>query len=301
MRILSKLCVYFTALVCGTVSADLYYPYTGEIGLGYDYFRSVPEGDWAGNTGALVSLNLSMPMPALDCCVDDWGVGAQIGSSYGIYNWSGKDSAPSNKESQTQQQAFLTTALYRRTSCDSGINGGIAYDWMWNKNAGVLSIDHDLSQLRFRGGYICHQENEWGIWGTINLNTAHKRSQGLSVSFRAISQLSLYWEHYYENCARTMIWVGLPYKKSLLFSSGRVGQFLIGADFRVPLTCSWGIEGHACYMHGHSAHGALKQRNYAANIYVGLTWAFGDVCDCAAPYFSLGNNSNFIVDTSLTF
>lgn len=280
----------------GVLSADISLPYA-EIGLGYDYFRSLPEGDWDGNTGGLISFNVAAPAP----CLEEQNIDMQLGGSYGIYDWSGRGSAPSGLLGQSQQQAFLTAAIAQKDICFSGISAGLAFDWMWNRRASVFAANYNISQLRFRAGYLSDCENEWGVWGTLNTQTAHKSSQGIPVSFRAISQVNLYWEHYYENCARTMVWIGLPYKKSLSFSSGRAGKFIVGADFQVPLTCSFSIEGHASYMHGHSAPTPFKSRYYAANIYLGLKWAFGDSECCTFPYFSVGNNSNFITDTSLTF
>lgn len=297
MRHFSK--ILATVLTCCSfmLAAESCFPYACELGLGYDYFRSLPEGDWEGNTGGLASFNICAPIPY----ISNYGIGAQAGGSYGVYDWSGRGSAPSGRQTCAQQQAFLTGALYRKTPCCSGIDVGLAYDWMWNKNASVFALDSAIGQLRFQGGYLLNQTDEWGIWGTLNLNTCHRTSQGIPVSFRAISQVNIYWEHHFENCARTMIWVGLPYKKSLMYSTGRAGQFIVGADFHAPLVNGFSIEGHASYMKGHSASGALKQRNYAANLYIGLQWAFGDEEYGVTPYMSIGNNSNFITDTNITY
>lgn len=305
MRFFSR----FFAVVLTTLSLSLtgenYIPYTCELGLGYDYFRSLPEGDWEGNTGGLVSINVGIPAPYLigvpAQCLLDYGINAQIGGSYGVYDWSGRGSSPSGRQTRAQQQAFLTGAISRRTPCCSGINVGLAYDWMWNKNASVFALQSSIAQLRFQGGYICDQTDEWGIWGTLDVHTSHRRSEGIPVSFRAISQINVYWEHRFENCARTMLWAGIPYKKSLMFSTGRAGKFILGGCFHAPLTDRLSIDGHACYMKGHSASGALKQRYSAANLCIELKWAFGDEECGIEPYMPIGNNSNFITDTNITF
>jgi len=294
---LSKIFIAILANVSMTLAAENFIPYACEIGIGYDYFRSLPEGDWEGNTGGLVDLNACALVPYLT----EYGIGVQGGGSYGVYDWSGRGSSPSGSQTSTQQQAFVTGAIYRQTPCCSGVNAGIAYDWMWNKNAGVFALDSSIAQLRFQGGYLYNQTDEWGVWGTLDVLTAHKESEGIPVSFRAISQINLYWEHRFANCVRTMIWAGLPYKKSLMFSSGRAGQYILGASFRSPLAYGFSIDGHASYMKGHSASGSLKQRNYAANLFIGLTWAFGDQNCGVEPYMPIGNNSNFLTDTNVTF
>lgn len=287
--------LFFTA-VSAILTADFCIPYT-EVGVGYDYFRSLPEGDWEGNTGALASINTSMPAPYL--C--DYGIGIQAGGSYGVYDWSGRGSSPSGRQTNAQQQVFTTAAIFRRTPCCSGINVGLAYDWMWNKYFSVFGLQSSFSQLRVQGGYVVDQTDEYGVWGTLDVHTSHRHSQGIPVSFRAISQVNLYWEHRYENCAKTMVWVGLPYKRSLMYSSGRAGKYILGASFHAPLSCRWSIDGHASYMRGHSAPGALKQRNYAANLCLELKWAFGDTECGFEPYMPIGNNSNFISDMSVNF
>lgn len=279
------------------LAAEFCMPYVCDVGLGYDYFRSLPDGDWEGNTGGLASLNICTPTPYLM----DYGVGIQVGGSYGVYDWSGRGSSPSARQSAAQQQVFLTGAIFRKTPCYSGFNIGIAYDWMWNKNASVFALESTISQLRFQGGYQLNQINEWGIWGTLDLHTSHRVSQGIHVLFKAISQVNIYWQHRFENCARTMIWAGIPYKKSLMFSTGRAGKFIVGANFHTPLTNRLSIDGYASYMKGHSAPRGLKNRIYAANICIQLTCAFGDRCPELEPYMSIGNNSNFITDTNVTF
>jgi len=297
MSLFSKL---FTVMLTGMsmmLTAENFIPYSCEVGVGYDYFRSLPEGDWEGNTGGLASFNLCASGP----CLMDYGVAGQIGGSYGNYDWSGRGSSPTGKQTGSQQQTFLTGAIFRKTTCCSGINAGIAYDWMWNKNASVFALQSSISQVRFQGGYVWEQADEFGVWATLNVNTAHRTSQGIPVEFRAISQANLYWEHRFDNCSRTMIWAGIPYKRSLMFSTGRAGRFIIGGSFHAPLVSRLSIDGHASYMRGHSASGALKQRTYAANLFIGLNWAFGDEIYGVDPYMSIGNNSNFITDTNVTF
>jgi len=264
------------------------------VGIGYDYFRSIPEGDWEGNTGGLASFNLGTPLKCKD-------LGFQFGGSYGLYDWTGRLSSPSNKQNRVQQQLFLTTGLFRKSTCKSGWNVGVVYDWMWNKGFGVFATETNFGQLRLQGGYLCQQTNEFGLWGTIETNRSHVESQHIPLTFRAIAQVNGYWKHIFQNCATTMLWMGIPYKKSLSFSTGRAGKFIIGGNFCAPLNNKLCIEGHASYMVPHSASGGYKQRYYAANICFELKYAFGGRCSYYNPYMSIGNNSNFITDTNLAF
>ncbi len=298
MSVFSKSLIVISTLLLGPLSADFRFPsYAGDVGIGYEYFRGIPEGDWEGNTGALIDFNVGAPSPYFS----EYVTGIQFGGSYGVYDWAGRGSASTDEQTSPQQQLFLTGAVFKKTEYCSGINLGLAFDWMWNKNIGVLAVDNEFSQLRVRGGYLYEQNDEWGIWGTLDTHTSHRTADGIPVAFRALSQVNLYWEHYFANCSRTMVWIGLPYKKSLAYSTGRAGTFIIGADFHSPLTNRLSIEGHASYMGPHSAPGAFKQRNYGANICIELKWAFGDTDKHYTPYMSSGNNSNFLTDTSITF
>lgn len=269
-------------------------PVAGTAGAAYDYFRSIPEGDWEGNTGALVDFNLGTPLLR-----SGWGF--QFGSSYGIYDWTGRNSAPSNLQKSVQQQLFLTAGLFRKTPCCSGINAGIVFDWMWNKRLGVFGVETSFSQLRVQGGYLCEGTNEYGIWSAIPLEKSHRSSQHTPLTFRAISQINAYWKHTYANCAETMLWIGAPYMKSLSFHSGKAGKIIVGASFHAPLCRQLQICGHANYMAPHSASENHRGRYHAANICLGVQYSFGSTCSKYTPYMPVGNNSNFMTDTNLTF
>lgn len=296
MKTFRVLSVLLLSVFAGTASADCCLPFCAEIGAGYDYFRSLPEGDWEGNTGALVTANVGG-----DFCYCDQLIGVQLGGSFGIYDWNGNLSADSDLQSGTQKQAFVTAGFSWRTQCESGFNLGLVYDWMWNEKLGVFRPDVNVSQIRLQGGYQLCCRDEFGLWGAFHLCTAEREVEQIPIEFRGISQVNLFWRHTFENCAETKIWVGAPVSSSLMFDSGRSGQFIVGGSFYAPLACRLGIEGHASYMHPHSASDNLRSRLYGANIYIGLTYAFGGSGYCRKPYLEVANNSNFYLDTDLNF
>lgn len=261
----------------------------GEITLALDDFRSLPEGSWEGNMGAFLSVNLKALLPS--------SFSVQLAGSYGLYDWAGRTSTSTN-ETAFQKQGFLTGAAVRETPCSSGINFGVAYDWMFNKNFGVFAVNPYISQLRGQLGYIFHASNELGVWAAINTNTSHKESEAVPLKFRAISQANLFWCHYFTNCAYGMAWAGTPYRRGLMYTSGRAGRYIFGARFQAPLTHSLSIGGHGAYMGAISAPNGNESKNYAANICFGLTYSFGRRNDKHTPYMSLADNSNFLIDTN---
>lgn len=266
-------------------------PVAGDAGVAYDFFRSIPEGDWEGNTGIYVGFNAGAATPCQ-------GIDFQLGSSYGIYDWAGRLSAPTHK---VQQQVFVTTGFSRRTPCASGFNAGLVFDWMWNSGLGVFASNADFGQLRLQAGYQVAQYNEFGLWGTLDLYRAHTRSGAISLTYRGLSQINAYWKHLFQNSAETIVWAGVPYKSSLSSGTGRAGIVTLGAAFRAPLCGRFSVEGRGSYMAPHSPTSGLNSRYYAANVCIELKYAFGDQCAPSAPYMPLANNSNFLTDTNVTF
>src|SRR5689334_23476405 len=67
----------------------------GDTALAWDYFRSLPDGSFAGNSGALASLNLVMSLKR--------EFGAQLGGSYGLYDWDARGSTTTEHSKALQQ------------------------------------------------------------------------------------------------------------------------------------------------------------------------------------------------------
>jgi hypothetical protein len=264
-------------------------PFEVDLSLALDDFRSLPEGSWNGNWGAYAALNFKG--------FAGKEFSAQFGGSYGLYDWAGRAFAPFTNPDSLQQQGFITVGASREVS-SSGINAGIAYDWMLNKNFGVFSVNPRFDQIRGQLGYLIHAQNEIGVWASYGIHTSHERSQQLPLQFRAISQVNLFWCHYFKNQGYGMLWAGTPYRQGLMYESGRPGNFVIGAQFAVPVTDHLKIEGHGAYMGPRGTSGLTPAKNYASNITIGLTYSFGKRKVKQSPYMNLANNSNFLVDTN---
>lgn len=261
-----------------------------ELNTSYDYFNGLPDGSWNGNRGVFFAGNIGTTV------YDN--IGLQAGASYGIYNWDGRQNLVFENPKKTQRQAFITAGLF---SCFGQFNAGIVYDRLFTKHFGIYDLNPSIDQLRFQGGYqFCCEEV--GIWGTAYLSKSQKHALGVPISFRAISQMNLYWSHFFENCAMTSIWLGLPYQNSLRFHHKKPGNFIAGFSIRASLTNRLFVDGHGSYMSARHRSGARQSRNTAANVCLGITYFFGDTCSeyCeSATYLPLANNSNFLVDTNI--
>lgn len=104
-------------------------PCRGLVGFaGVDTFKGVSNAFLPNNLGAVAGLNAAIPVPGLS----DYGIGWQLGMSYGVYDFDGRVSAVN--PAQSEEQTFVTTGFYHKAACDSRLSFGMVYDWMLNSN-----------------------------------------------------------------------------------------------------------------------------------------------------------------------
>lgn len=278
---------------CDPLFYDSCSPVEVNLTLALDDFRGIYSGSWMNSFGALAAVNLTIP---IGCSFS-----GQLAASYGLYEWSGRASTPFKNSKSLEQQGFATIAATWLTDSACGWNAGVAYDWMFNKNFGLFAVDPSLDQIRGQVGYLFNGGNELGVWATYGIRTAHEHSQQIPLRFRGISQVNLFWVHYFDTCGYLMFWAGTPYRRGLLYTSGRPGTYTFGLQFSVPVSQSFSIEGHGSYMGARGGSGVTPSKNYGANLYLGLTYSFGKRRVMKSPYMTLGNNSNFMVDTNQNF
>jgi hypothetical protein len=265
--------------------------FRGDAAVALDYFRSLPDGSWEGNTGAFTSLNFVAGL-----FKEKYGFGTQLGGSYGVYDWQGRGSNATGNTKAFQQQGFLTGGFYRVTPHESGWNAGLVYDAMFNQYFGVFALNPILGQIRGQLSYQFKRSDELGVWATYDTQTSHKKASEVPVKFRAISQVNLFWSHHFKNQAQTTLWAGTPYRRGLMYRSGRTGRYIFGANFQAPLTKTLSVIGHAAYMGASSSDREFQ--SYAANVCFGLSYSFGG-CKKERTYLPLADNSNFLIDTNV--
>lgn len=272
----------FTSFFC---THTLIHGYSLDVGASYDYFRNLPDGSWNGNSGAVISANGSVFLS--DC------FGVQLGGSYGGYNWNGRGNVVFENPNKIQQIGFFTAGAY---STWGNLNAGAVYDRLFTGNFSIFNQSPSIDQARFQVGYLfCN--NEIGVWGTHYLSTKHETALGLPVSFRAINQVSAFWSYYFQNNAKTTVWLGAPYENSLRFPGSSAGYFICGFALRAPLCRGLFLDGYGSYMSAKhdGKHQHNQNRNYGASVSVGITYSFNAGCG-ESPYMPIANHSNFFVD-----
>ena len=267
---------------------------------GVESWRNASDYFFAGNSGIVVGGNLGVPLPRLA----DYGIGAQLGTSFGAFDLNGPTTLEGSP-SEVQQQMFVTVGLFRRATDDAPINLGFVYDWMINDGYGVFSTSPSMGQCRGQIGYNLNAHNEVGVWGALNGQRSEKfiAYNGATATYRAINQFNLFWHHNFESGADGWLWLGVP-EKEFIGGEGRLGEFTIGATMNVPVT-----QRVALYASGEYMKPAVSASlaGAAENAYtIGFGLAFfprgssrnrNVAGDRWMPYLPLANNGNFLIDT----
>jgi hypothetical protein len=269
-----------------------------EVSTGYDVWHGFPDGTYPDNNGVHVGANIgALVVPKL-------GIGVQVGGSYGVYDFNGRDSTVNQGR---QEQTFITTGLFFRGPENSPVNAGLVYDAMINHNLGVAATDPILQQLRAQIGVKVCGQSEVGVWGAMELNRASIIPNNTGVaSYRGIDQGSLFYQFTFEQGAKVRAWVGLPFSDTLAPAHNSVGSWLAGARFDVPLNDRVSLYGEGAYMSPHTNPGlpiGNIKVNEVSSVSIGISFNLG----CGKPggrgsaYLPVADNSTFFVDGNTTF
>lgn len=260
-----------------------------------DAWRGPIDGDQSNNFGARIGFNAGMPL------LEEHGIGAQMGMSYGAYDFHGRfDLAPETETSSIEEQLFFTAGLFRHCNLSSGCNAdriswGIVYDRMITDNTGACTAELSLGQFRGQVGYACDENNEVGLWGSINDRSDDSFScEGAKHTTRSIDQISLYWDHNWCASAETRFYVGI---------AENPGEFVVGSNAQFPLNNYCALFGGFHYILPSTSGGDPGFRDEIWNVTAGIAFYPGGnaisktVCgNCWLPLMPVADNGNFALD-----
>jgi hypothetical protein len=301
-------------------------PRVGWFGFaGADSWRGVSDGTHQNNNGFSTGLNGGVPLPWLGT----YGIGGQLGASYGGYDLNGQ-SVPAPGSSQVQQQIFITTGLFRRPDAQIPFGFGFVHDWMLNDMFGTFANSPTISQWRMQVGYAFNALNEIGVWGAVRDRGASKTLPGgggilalpaSTQSYQAINQVNLFWHHKWQRFGGdSWMYVGVPDQTRLnqtgspfpAGSGGSLGEFILGGNWLVPISDCVSMYANTVYMKpsahpGIQANGAIASAQEFWNFSVGLAFYPQRAARSTTvagrtwmPYMPLANNGSFFVDTNRT-
>jgi hypothetical protein len=278
-------------------------PQRGIVGFaGLDSFKGVSDGSYQSNFGAVTGLNASLPVPGLS----DYGIGWQLGTSYGVYDFDGRIYAPNNR-TRSQQQIFVTTGFFRKAAEGQRLSAGLVYDWMINDQWGVYGTSPTLGQWRGQIEYSLSECNAIGVWGCARDLASRQEVLRVPVDSRAISQVNLFWHHKFDSGADSWLWAGAP-ESTRLGGDASLGTWMVGANVQVPLSDRLALYGNGSYFRPSAAAGAVASVESGYDVGMGVVWYFGRHAvnhsingACWLPYMPVANNSTFLVDQHPTY
>ena len=272
--------------------------------VGYEAFRGIPDGSWENN-GLHTGANFGTRLGELS----DWtGIGAQIGGTVGIYNWSGTGYRMDH-QNIAETQGFLTYGLFRKANENSPWSASLVHDWMFNHNFSVMAEDPTLSQLRGQVGYAVSDWNEIGLWGACRTGSDSRQVPAFGrVTWQAINQLNVYW-HYKWGIGQpdTWLWVGVP-ERDRLAGNNSLGDYLAGALANCPFSERVSLYALVTYMHPSASAGPAGSLEEAWSFAIGLSLYPGRDARSKTvkgrgwlPQLPVATNGYFLVDASDTY
>lgn len=267
---------------------------------GLDSFKGVSDGTWQSNFGIVNGVNTGIPL-------GQSGFGWQVGMSYGIYDFEGRDSSFVER-SATQEQVFITTGFFRKARNGGRLSFGLVYDWAINNNWGVAATDNTLGQWRGQVEFALNSRSAIGVYG---VKSDRRDNQLQDVGFllpvlfrtRPMDQINVFYHHKFLQGADGKVWFGIP-DRDAESGFGSLGEWIAGCQIEIPLSQRLALYAGGQYMKPSASAGdggGAWQDAY--DIAIGLAFYPGrNACthvlngSCSVPYLPVANNSTFLVD-----
>lgn len=271
--------------------------------VGLDTFRGIAD-QGTSNLGLLHSVNVGIPI------LDEFGLGFQVGGSYGVYDWSGRPTpagpGPGTgvNNSQSQQQGFMTLGFYRQGTADRPLTFGLVYDFMFNSNFGAFADEPRLGQWRALAAYAFSDSDEVGVWGAWS----ERRAQQGGIppnQYRIVSQVNLFWHHKFaQSQSDSWIYIGVPERTRLDGTqNGSLGEFVAGGSLLVPMSDRTSVYIDTTYMKASADAGVpgFQEDSYHLGAGLVFTWGgqnrgYGFTDQRWRPVMPIANNGSMLVD-----
>jgi hypothetical protein len=284
---------------CGAPGCDGC-PRLGVVGMfGFESFKGISDGGYQSNFGAVTGLNTGVPLGALE----EYGLGWQLGFTYGAYDWDGRSSTALHTSS-LQQQTFVTTGIFRKGNEDRRVSAGLVYDWMINDQWGLYGIAPTLGQWRGQAEYALSDYNSLGGYFAIRDLGHSQLVNHVPILNRGVDHFDVFWHHKFVCGADSRLWIGVP-DRTKLGGRGSLGEWIVGANLEAPITSQLSLFGNVQYMRPSATAGAAASIESCLDHRVGSSWYPGRNArtstvngGCWMPYIPVANNSTFMVDQS---
>ena len=256
-----------------------------EVRVGVQGFTGPVNRGESGSFGFHEGINWGTPFPCL---------GGALGMQFGV-NATQSNLSGAEFTDEKRYQVFLTGGLFRRV--DWGLQGGVVVDYL----ADDWYASYNVAQVRSEISWVFPCAHELGFWFTANTNddiatstfNAANAAMDGDETFQATNLYAFFYRHRLSQVegAQARLYAG--------FTGDSDG--LIGADFRLPLSCDVALESTFTYLIPEEP-GGRAGRGHAEeswNVAISLVWypgartAYGS--DYFAPLFNVADNGSFMV------
>jgi hypothetical protein len=197
---------------------------------------------------------------------------AQVGASYGAYDFKGRSNFGTAIDSAVEQQIFFTAGLYKRGDiCDGDrISWGVVYDHMYDDRWGAFTTNNvNVGQIRGIFGYALSESNEVGVWGATRAQNDQATlifSTLPTFTVRSVDQVNAFWHHNYAFGGDSWLYVG---------AADSPASWTIGFSGQAPLSNRLALFGSTNYYIPGSATGSAGSTEEIWNVTVGLSFYLG--------------------------
>jgi len=223
-----------------------------------------------------------------------YDIGWQFGYQAVQSNFEG-DQTLGTLSSETRSQHFITTGIFHRPLYRP-FQWGVVFDWMRDE----YYVDTSLSQIRAEFSLLGVFGNEIGFWGAFGtgsdddllVQTIQNQQVSSLVVLEPTDLFAFFLRHrFHQTGAEARIWGGFTGK-----SDG-----LIGADFRVPISPRFAIQGSSNYLASSETRDQGGQAEESWGVTVNFVWypAKSATRITRSPYrplFNVAEPSVFMVD-----
>jgi hypothetical protein len=218
----------------------------GTLSAAADYWQSPIDLLEFTSFGASAGLEAAAPVPTLQ----DYGVGAQLSASYGVYDWNG--TSPYVDPDHHQEQQFYSVGLFRRPdpfgSWWQRWGVGATHDFSVDRYAGIYSDSFSLQQWRAKASYYVTQAQEVGLWSAWRQGTAYTFSGPGQLAYRAADQLNFFYKYALPGGGNLSVYAGPGVGGSIMYGGGgHPFRFTAGVGGLAPVCDHLALFGNASY------------------------------------------------------
>lgn len=237
-------------------------------------------GTQNGNFGFQEGFNIAGAF--LDWC----GLGYQVGGNFVQSNFHGDFVLTVRPNSRDQQ--FYTAGLFHRAWYGRGLQYGVVGDWLQDH----YYVKYNLAQVRMEISYLFACGHEIGYWGVAANNqvTTTASNFPLTITVQPTNMNTLFYRYNFASGSQGRFWVGGAGTK----------QGVVGADFRVPISNRWDLNGRFNYIIPNAPAGVTGMTQEIWGMSMNLVWYPGRAANGIhngpyRPLFNVADNSTFMV------